>query len=585
MFIVVFSTFFVSQISPLHNQVKSWYSINIARDFHRALLWLKEDSTENDVVLTNWGYGAQVAAHAQRPTVATCKVYPSEVKETAQRYKDIRRFFRARGEKTAMEVVKKYRVKYILLRGKKTKGSRLLDRMCGRERLKNFQLVYNSGRYIIYKVGEKQVPPEEIVRENFNSLLRPEKGLRQALEILKKEVPPDKAILTSLPYGEEICRRLNRCIIAPEGQIIEERQIYTNRKGEVVLNDGNIIDFFFARTEDGAVKIARKYNVHFILMSRALPSWVHPYIQGQGYLFRNKYRLSVKGNLTTIFGRMRFKMKFNNFELIYSSKEYLIYRIKTCQTARHFTRDFEKQENLKAFFKKEKAGAYPRIYGGIIPHSLESRPLSAQLLERLAKNQQVQRLILLGPNHFNLGKEKIACSLYDWETPFGIIEVDKKIAGSLLDKGLVKVDENVHEGEHSIRALLPFVKYKFPEARILPIVLKQVVTPEQARLLGEQIAQFVDVGTVIIASVDFSHYFPQEQALRHDNESVSAIRSFEKKKIYSLQLDSRPAILTLLECMERVGAKKTELLQISNSGFLRGNKNKSVGYVTIFFTR
>jgi uncharacterized membrane protein len=153
LFIVVFSAYFISQIQPLHRQVKSWYNLANSRDFYRALSWLKENSKEEDVVLTKWELGAQVVAHAERPVVATCKVYPSEVKEVAERYEDINdNFFGSKDERKAGFIAKKYNVRFILLGRKISKTKTILDRMSARQRLNGFRLVYTSGRYIIYEV-------------------------------------------------------------------------------------------------------------------------------------------------------------------------------------------------------------------------------------------------------------------------------------------------------------------------------------------------------------------------------------------------------------------------------------------------
>jgi hypothetical protein len=59
----------------------------------RALFWLKDHSKPSDVVLTDWENGAQVVAHAERPVIVTSKVYPSEVRKAAERYRDSRHNF------------------------------------------------------------------------------------------------------------------------------------------------------------------------------------------------------------------------------------------------------------------------------------------------------------------------------------------------------------------------------------------------------------------------------------------------------------------------------------------------------------
>jgi AmmeMemoRadiSam system protein B len=67
-------------------------------------------------------------------------------------------------------------------------------------------------------------------------------------------------------------------------------------------------------------------------------------------------------------------------------------------------------------------------------------------------------------------------------------------------------DPNSHSGEHSIEVELPFVRYLFPNARIVPVA----VNPDSRAIpLGQQIGRILkDRGAdaVVIGSSDLTHY-------------------------------------------------------------------------------
>ena len=155
MFIVSFLSFFLWQVDTITEKQKKRRNVSSAHDLHTTLQWLRENSEEDAVVLTPWIYGAQVATFARRPTIATSKVYPSEVKEVAERYTDInKKFLGARNRQRALEIVNKYGVKYILIRKKRKKGKRLLHALYKGKDLKDYKCVYESCRYLIYKVKD-----------------------------------------------------------------------------------------------------------------------------------------------------------------------------------------------------------------------------------------------------------------------------------------------------------------------------------------------------------------------------------------------------------------------------------------------
>lgn len=232
-----------------------------------------------------------------------------------------------------------------------------------------------------------------------------------------------------------------------------------------------------------------------------------------------------------------------------------------------------------------KGQAY-RIKGGIIPHHLFPGFIFADFFKRLSF-QNPKTIILIGPNHYEKGNSKVLTSLYAWETPFGIVEPDVDIINKLLSKDLLRVDEEVLPGDHSVSGSIPFIKYYLPEARVVPILLKGGFSQKEAEVLAENLKGLVSEDVVVIAAVDFSHYLTSPQAKEKDEVTLKIMQDFDYPKLYLLNndyLDSPPSIAVLLMLMQKLNSPASEILFHTNSGELQKNNGiETTSYFSISF--
>ena len=82
------------------------------------------------------------------------------------------------------------------------------------------------------------------------------------------------------------------------------------------------------------------------------------------------------------------------------------------------------------------------------------------------------RVVIMGPIHDNREKGLFLSNSHSFQTPLGDIPVDQQ-ATEWLESYSPLFEENdiPHLQEHSIEVLLPFVKYCFPRASIVPILM------------------------------------------------------------------------------------------------------------------
>ena len=232
------------------------------------------------------------------------------------------------------------------------------------------------------------------------------------------------------------------------------------------------------------------------------------------------------------------------------------------------------------------------IKGGIVPHHLfPSFILSGffQRLEEQNKISEIKQVIIIGPNHAEEGQNWALTSKYAWNTPFGAVEPDLENINALTENNLIQINEPVLSLEHSIGGITPYLKYYLPNAKITPIIVKYKISPENLENLSQKITNLASGSdTVIISSVDFSHYLPANVAKNKDKTTLKILQNYNYSKLLTLNndyIDSPASIAVLLKTMEKLQTTKQNLLYHTNSGELQNDfSGQTTSYICMSFS-
>ncbi len=234
---------------------------------------------------------------------------------------------------------------------------------------------------------------------------------------------------------------------------------------------------------------------------------------------------------------------------------------------------------------KSSLAANGKIYGGIVSHHFFIAPKIAEFFAGL-KDQLIETIVIVGPNHFGTGEGNIQISEIPYNTPWGVLEPDTKIIESLLKKNFITNEEIPFEKEHSISALVGFIKYYLPKAKIAPIILKRNTSSREAEQLARSLNDILPEKAVVVASVDFSHHLSSVAADFHDEVSVSAIKSFDYNRLYNLEIDSPASVDVLLRYLESRDSQKMIYENINSAGFSNNPGLKDVtSYAFAYFSK
>lgn len=190
--------------------------------------------------------------------------------------------------------------------------------------------------------------------------------------------------------------------------------------------------------------------------------------------------------------------------------------------------------------------------------------------------------VVIGPSH----RGYINCvSEVPWETPLGVVDTDDELVRSLD----IETDELSHRDEHSLEVQMPFIKYRFPRARIAPVMMGQQDYMSAMRL-AEKIRNAIHVTkreVRIVASSDFSHYVPAEKARSDDLWAIEPLKALDTKEFYRRVAERRVTacgygpIAAMVSACAGLGAKAAHLIRYATSGDVTGDTREVVGYASI----
>lgn len=233
-----------------------------------------------------------------------------------------------------------------------------------------------------------------------------------------------------------------------------------------------------------------------------------------------------------------------------------------------------------------------KIFGVICPHAgfVYSGPIACNSIRSIS-SESPELFIIVGPNHWGIGRSVATMKDCKWETPLGSVEVDSESAEEICKLSqFIESDFFSHTREHSLEVQIPILQQTFSNFKILPISLINQ-SKEIAYDVGLAMSKIAKKkNTMIIGSSDFTHYEPNDFAHEQDMALIEPILEMDVEKFYDV-LQKRKVTAcgygaiasTMIACKE-LGATKGELLRYATSGDVTGDTSSVVGYGSIVFT-
>jgi MEMO1 family protein len=241
----------------------------------------------------------------------------------------------------------------------------------------------------------------------------------------------------------------------------------------------------------------------------------------------------------------------------------------------------------------EKAANPPltgEVIGLVAPHAGHRYSgFTAAHAFKTVKDHSYDLVIIVSPFHDMFPGSLITTAHKAYSTPLGEIPVDetalealdteiKKLTGSQLNRV-------IRDGEHSLEIELPFLQRSLQGPfSLLPVMVRSRNASEM-EALGESLAMIAAKReTLLVASSDLSHFYPENQADDLDAYLESQIEALSPSGVLDADITGRgyacgagaiSAVLWAALCLK---ANRAILLHHSNSAAETGDHQSVVGY-------
>jgi len=233
-----------------------------------------------------------------------------------------------------------------------------------------------------------------------------------------------------------------------------------------------------------------------------------------------------------------------------------------------------------------------KIFGIVCPHAgyVYSGPTACHSYKSIA-SQNPELVIIIGPNHFGVGKDVATMTDAQWKTPLGMVQVDSDSAKEIVEiSNFIEIDEYSHSQDHSLEVQIPMLQEILSnDFQILPIILRSQ-NISTAIDVGNAVSRIVEKkNAIIVASSDFTHYEENSFAHQQDKALIEPILEMDLERFYQVLNERRVtacgygAIASTMIACKNLGAKKGELLSYATSGDVSGDTESVVGYGSIKF--
>ena len=176
------------------------------------------------------------------------------------------------------------------------------------------------------------------------------------------------------------------------------------------------------------------------------------------------------------------------------------------------------------------------IRAAIIPHHLVAQELMVDLGNRLSP-QKIPHIIIIGPNHFELGGRHLLTDNFS------------------LNQGSLIFNSDIVNQDHACNTPRTILQKILPDTKFSCILISTRVTSTEISFLSSYLKNILGPQDVLIASVDFSHYLPMRQAQENDQITWNYLSKFDTVSLLKLKdhfLDSPQTISLLFNYLHQI---------------------------------
>jgi AmmeMemoRadiSam system protein B/AmmeMemoRadiSam system protein A len=257
----------------------------------------------------------------------------------------------------------------------------------------------------------------------------------------------------------------------------------------------------------------------------------------------------------------------------------------------------ELSKQVAGFFSNaERRGLDGRVRAIIAPHAgyIYSGQIAADAYKQI-QGEQYDTVVVIAPFH-GFFKGVSVYSGGGYETPLGVIEIDRELSDRMSQKhpsvyfSTVGHAGSGGRGEHSLEVQLPFLQIVLGNFKLVAMVMGDQ-EKSTIRAAAEVLAAALKgTNTLLVASTDMSHFYPDKQARRLDKNFETALAAFDTGRIIDVIATEKAEacgygpVAAVVEATRRIGGEKVEIISYDTSAKVTGDFNEVVGYLSAVIT-
>lgn len=263
------------------------------------------------------------------------------------------------------------------------------------------------------------------------------------------------------------------------------------------------------------------------------------------------------------------------------------------------------EEEIKSFLNeisvRKDAGSH--FLGGIVPHAgwYFSGSIACNVIHALKEGAPPDVVVVFGM-HLHPNSPNYIMTDGAWETPFGKIEIESALAGDLAARFPFSIEtDRRYSQDNTIEVQLPFIKYFFKNAKLVPIGVPPVAKSLEIGKAVVDMAKVLGLNIRIIGSTDLTHYganygfSPKGGDVKaldwvtreNDAGVIRAMKAMDPEEVIRQARENQNACCAgaaaaAIAAMKQLGADKSEIVRYATS-YDKSPGESFVGYVGMVF--
>lgn len=222
------------------------------------------------------------------------------------------------------------------------------------------------------------------------------------------------------------------------------------------------------------------------------------------------------------------------------------------------------------------------VHALVVPHHV---PPAGQLIADafgVLRMRHPRTIVIVGPDHPDRGSTLFTTTAHVWSGAGKTYVINQSVVQTLQTLNTVLVNEDLIKEEHSVLVPLPYAAARFPNAQFVLIAVRSSFNFSELEKMAQILHRALGPNDLVVASVDFSHYQPLQEAQKDDEKSAALLRAMDPAQFKNIPADSPGSLAVAMLFAKLRGAQNVQILEQNNSAVLFGDpgSQSTTSYIT-----